>query len=53
MTGHKLQSLTETRAHLHSNAERAAEGHGRQHVEHQFCAAGTVEREASEGGKTR
>ena len=53
MTGHKLQSLTETRVHLHSNAERAAEGHRRQHGEHQFCAAGRVEREASAGGKTR
>ena len=43
----------ETFAYLHRNAERTAEGHGRQLVEHQFCAAGTVDREACAGAKTR
>ena len=43
----------ETGAHLHRIAERVAEGHGGQLMEHQFCAAGTVDREASAGGKTQ
>ena len=43
----------ETSALLHRNAERAAKGHGRQHVEHQFCSACTVDREAIASGKTR
>ena len=53
-TGNKMQTLTfETGAHLHRNAERTAEGHPRQRVEDQFCAADTVDRETIASGKTR
>ena len=38
------------RTHQYHTAERIAKGRGRQLVEHQFCAVGNVDREASASG---